>query len=44
MFQHTAARRRLAKPISECVGGDWFQHTAARRRLVSGAAILYGVP
>ena len=33
MFQHTAARRRLASPLPACCGCSQFQHTAARRRL-----------
>ena len=33
MFQHTAARRRLAAGIHYCNGALQFQHTAARRRL-----------
>ena len=33
MFQHTAARRRLVKPLSTLALPRWFQHTAARRRL-----------
>ena len=32
-FQHTAARRRLAKPAAPAVIDSAFQHTAARRRL-----------
>ena len=35
MFQHTAARRRLAAGIHYCNGALQFQHTAARRRLVA---------
>ena len=34
VFQHTAARRRLAPKRSERVNATLFQHTAARRRLV----------
>ncbi len=34
-FQHTAARRRLAKAISPLGALPKFQHTAARRRLVT---------
>ena len=34
MFQHTAARRRLAAPIYDQYNKAVFQHTAARRRLV----------
>ena len=33
MFQHTAARRRLAKLLQHTHHGTKFQHTAARRRL-----------
>ena len=33
MFQHTAARRRLATMSLICQIHTWFQHTAARRRL-----------
>ena len=33
MFQHTAARRRLALPKVGCKKCARFQHTAARRRL-----------
>ena len=33
-FQHTAARRRLARPKGEVFHFSQFQHTAARRRLV----------
>ncbi len=33
MFQHTAARRRLAFMVYACFLKSWFQHTAARRRL-----------
>ena len=33
MFQHTAARRRLACGVSFIFSFLWFQHTAARRRL-----------
>ena len=33
MFQHTAARRRLAEPLSFPKAYILFQHTAARRRL-----------
>ena len=33
MFQHTAARRRLALYCRAVAGINWFQHTAARRRL-----------
>ena len=32
-FQHTAARRRLAKPLTSVCSSKPFQHTAARRRL-----------
>ncbi len=32
-FQHTAARRRLVKPLSDGLKFVMFQHTAARRRL-----------
>ncbi|WP_410000203.1 hypothetical protein [Neisseria sicca] len=32
-FQHTAARRRLAKWSNLIKTVRWFQHTAARRRL-----------
>ena len=36
MFQHTAARRRLAyKGIENLLANFKFQHTAARRRLVN---------
>ena len=34
MFQHTAARRRLANSLALSNSGKMFQHTAARRRLV----------
>ncbi|WP_410000222.1 hypothetical protein [Neisseria sicca] len=34
LFQHTAARRRLAENIAKQVDTCTFQHTAARRRLV----------
>ena len=34
MFQHTAARRRLAVPSEARRIGSMFQHTAARRRLL----------
>ena len=34
LFQHTAARRRLAWRMSLCAALPLFQHTAARRRLV----------
>ena len=34
-FQHTAARRRLAKAFLINAAWLWFQHTAARRRLVA---------
>ena len=34
-FQHTAARRRLAKPTPTKRQTQAFQHTAARRRLVN---------
>ena len=34
MFQHTAARRRLANHLLMFFFQRWFQHTAARRRLV----------
>ena len=33
LFQHTAARRRLAYPDEEADADEMFQHTAARRRL-----------
>ena len=33
MFQHTAARRRLARATTAACNACWFQHTAARRRL-----------
>ena len=33
-FQHTAARRRLGRKLTQCDPGRKFQHTAARRRLV----------
>ena len=33
MFQHTAARRRLAEQINQLLTMEKFQHTAARRRL-----------
>ena len=33
MFQHTAARRRLADKLTTVERGVVFQHTAARRRL-----------
>ena len=33
LFQHTAARRRLARFASSVRKSKWFQHTAARRRL-----------
>ena len=36
MFQHTAARRRLACHVANVAEGKKFQHTAARRRLESG--------
>ena len=40
LFQHTAARRRLAAPAPPYCS-DWkFQHTAARRRLGFGTARL----
>ena len=32
-FQHTAARRRLARPLNTLEIKGLFQHTAARRRL-----------
>ena len=35
LFQHTAARRRLARRVGRDPLFIWFQHTAARRRLVS---------
>ena len=35
MFQHTAARRRLAREIGHQISQNQFQHTAARRRLVT---------
>ena len=35
MFQHTAARRRLAPKRQRAYTRLKFQHTAARRRLVS---------
>ena len=38
MFQHTAARRRLANGAGRCNAAALFQHTAARRRLVSAKA------
>ena len=34
LFQHTAARRRLAVTPTSAVPSEKFQHTAARRRLV----------
>ena len=34
LFQHTAARRRLALRVKGVRLIFWFQHTAARRRLV----------
>ena len=40
MFQHTAARRRLAIAIVRDVGDGQFQHTAARRRLGRCMALL----
>ena len=36
MFQHTAARRRLADSLLFFIFKLMFQHTAARRRLESG--------
>ena len=36
MFQHAAARRRLAPPQFGTKVNTWFQHAAARRRLESG--------
>ena len=33
LFQHTAARRRLARVYEEIADDPLFQHTAARRRL-----------
>ena len=39
MFQHTAARRRLARNFDASGCFFMFQHTAARRRLVYHEAI-----
>ena len=35
LFQHTAARRRLANKMGMRTLLEWFQHTAARRRLAN---------
>ena len=40
MFQHTAARRRLAHCGCRLSVQQWFQHTAARRRLVFAPSVL----
>ena len=39
LFQHTAARRRLANVLTNAIIRDVFQHTAARRRLVYALVI-----
>ena len=39
-FQHTAARRRLAKSAPPKRAAAKFQHTAARRRLVEQAEAI----
>ena len=40
LFQHTAARRRLANHCAAAYKARLFQHTAARRRLVDSAIFL----
>ena len=41
MFQHTAARRRLASRMNKHKKVWQFQHTAARRRLASSSDSLF---
>ena len=40
MFQHTAARRRLASAIKPLSAAKTFQHTAARRRLEKSICLI----
>ena len=41
VFQHTAARRRLANAQIDLLDEQKFQHTAARRRLVFTRLLLF---